>query len=328
MLQVVFGSCVVLNPSDDTEDRAIVLHDECNVLDHACLMPGVTVGRGAVTGTYTIGPKGHTFDEFSISTGNKDGEPILLKYQGSIDDGTSKLPEADQAKVRAAREMLRDFNNFVRFNLFYMCVVVLVEPMPQAVESFSALAGIWAWEAGSGMMMAVIIACIVYIALNIAMVGVVVLAKRWIVGTFIAGDYPFFEYYHHAWITMMAISDTISNTIEALQGTKFVEYYCRAMGATIGKDCCMFFGCGLEFDLLELGDFVSIGDECDITCHTVENMVIKLATVKLGNHATMSVESVVMPGASMEAGAVLCPNSQVLKGETVEPAEVSHSACV
>ena len=81
-------------------------------------------------------------------------------------------------------------------------------------------------------------------------------------------------------------------------------------------------------NLLELGDFVSIGDECDITCHTVENMVIKLATVKLGNHATMSVESVVMPGASMEAGAVLCPNSQVLKGETVEPAEVSHSACV
>ena len=89
----------------------------------------------------------------------------------------------------------------------------------------------------------------------------------------------------------------------------------KAMGATVGKDPCLFFGCGvlakpplmltdplhsldcdplsthfsrngcatdhlviavssgLEFDLLQLGDFVSIGDECDITCHTVENMV-------------------------------------------------------
>ena len=98
------------------------------------------------------------------------------------------------------------------------------------------------------------------------------------------------------------------------QGSIFVTYYMKAMGATVGKDPCLFFGCGvlakpplmltdplhslhcdslstyfsewvcnrslvigvssgLEFDLLQLGDFVSIGDECDITCHTVENMV-------------------------------------------------------
>ena len=129
--EVVFGSNVILNPSDDLDNRMITLQDECNVLDHGCLMPGVTVERGAVTGTYTIAPKGHTFPEFSISTGNRDGQPILLKYQGSIDDGTSKLPEADQQLVRAARELHRDPTNFLKFNLFYTAVVLFVEPIPQ-----------------------------------------------------------------------------------------------------------------------------------------------------------------------------------------------------
>ena len=60
----------------------------------------------------------------------------------------------------------------------------------------------------------------------------------------------------------------------------------------------------------------------------MHRQVIKLATVTLGDNTTMSVESVVMPGAALDNGALLCPNSQVLKGETVETAEVqTHSLC-
>ena len=53
----------------------------------------------------------------------------------------------------------------------------------------------------------------------------------------------------------------------------------------------------MEFDLLHLGDHATTGDECDLTCHTVENMVIKLARVTVERGATMHAESVVMPGA-------------------------------
>ena len=55
-----------------------------------------------------------------------------------------------------------------------------------------------------------------------------------------------------------------------------------------------------------------------MTCHTVENMVIKLAKVCVERGGTMHSESVVMPGAVLEYGAVLKGNSQVLKGESVE----------
>ena len=54
---MVFGSNVVINCADDEEQLNIHLAEECNVLDHTCLMPGCTVGRLAVTGTYTVETK-------------------------------------------------------------------------------------------------------------------------------------------------------------------------------------------------------------------------------------------------------------------------------
>jgi len=63
------------------------------------LLGGVTVERRAVTGTCTLGPKGHVFPATSISTGRVRGAPVLLKFQGDVEDGTSKLPEADRELV-------------------------------------------------------------------------------------------------------------------------------------------------------------------------------------------------------------------------------------
>ena len=50
-------SCVVLAPSDDTEDLLIRIEDGANVLDHSVLLGGTVVEKRAVTGTCTLGPK-------------------------------------------------------------------------------------------------------------------------------------------------------------------------------------------------------------------------------------------------------------------------------
>ena len=86
--------------------------------------------------------------------------------------------------------------------------------------------------------------------------------------------------------------------------------------------CCLFYGAVLEFDLLSIGDYGSTGEGCDITCHTVENMVVKFAPVSIGAGCSMRAESVCMPGATMEPCGVLVQGSQVLKGETVPGGEV------
>mmetsp|Transcript_35729 Transcript_35729/g.65580 ORF Transcript_35729/g.65580 Transcript_35729/m.65580 type:complete len:206 (+) Transcript_35729:3-620(+) len=93
------------------------------------------------------------------------------------------------------------------------------------------------------------------------------------------------------------------------------------MGAQVGSNCTLF-GFTLEFDLLKIGDCVSVGLECDNNCHTVENMVLKMVPVELGSYSCMQRHSFVMPGAVLGRGAVLFEESQVLKGDSVPPDEV------
>merc|ERR1712098_466622 len=92
--------------------------------------------------------------------------------------------------------------------------------------------------------------------------------------------------------------------------------YLRLMGAKVGKRVC-FFGHGFEYDLLNIGDDVCIGDGCDVTAHTVENMVMKLEDVRFEAGCSSMGGSVVMPGGQMEPWSTLIEHSQVLKGETV-----------
>ena len=49
----------------------------------------------------------------------------------------------------------------------------------------------------------------------------------------------------------------------------------------------------------QVGDRVSIGRLSDNTCHTVENMVIKLAPVRLADDTSLLEEAIVMPGAQV-----------------------------
>ena len=115
---------------------------------------------------------------------------------------------------------------------------------------------------------------------------------------------------------IMSALHSASAFLETLHGTVFSRFFNRSLGADIGKDACLMTD-ALEADLLTVGTHASVNEDCDITCHTVENMVLKLAPVKLGNQSTLRSYSVVMPGGTMERSAVLLEQSQVLKGETV-----------
>merc|ERR1719242_1090439 len=111
------------------------------------------------------------------------------------------------------------------------------------------------------------------------------------------------------------------NHLDGFHGTALYSAFLRAMGASVGRDCTLF-GFTLEFDLLSIGDRVHVGQDCDNTCHTVENMVLKMVPVRLGSGSAMQRHSFVMPGAELGEEAVLLEESQVLKGDVVPPGEV------
>jgi hypothetical protein len=150
----------------------------------------------------------------------------------------------------------------------------------------------------------------------------VFLLKRFVlIGEYAVGDYGFYSPYHFAWALMMTLLAPIYPLLHAFHGTVFAAYFYRLMGADV-DDTSTLLGKALEFDLLTVGPGASVGRLCDATCHTVENMVIKLAPVKIGARADVRSRAVVMPGGTLSDGATLLQNSLTLKGELAPPKTV------
>jgi len=80
---------------------------------------------------------------------------------------------------------------------------------------------------------------------------------------------------------LMSALHSASAFLGSLHGTVFSNVFNRAMGARVGRNACLMTD-SLESDLLTVDDGASINSDCDITCHTVENMVLKLAPVRIG----------------------------------------------
>ena len=247
------------------------------------------------------------------------GAPVLLKYQGDVEAGTSKLPEKDRARVLAALAAHRDFATFYAFNLFCAGSAMLLEP----VQSLLELAPVGAfWYARSGLAGNFLAAFLAFVGAQLGNLGFLALAKNLVIGTYDELDTEYYGDLHHKWVLMMTLGSCADACLDAIQGTCLAPMVLNALGATIGENCCLFYGAVLEFDLLSIGDYGSTGEGCDITCHTVENMVVKFAPVSIGAGCSMRAESVCMPGATMEPCGVLVQGSQVLKGETVPGGEV------
>merc|ERR1719450_297729 len=119
----------------------------------------------------------------------------------------------------------------------------------------------------------------------------------------------------------MLLRGATSGLADIIQGTAFNNWVHRALGAKIGRDCCLF-GLALEYDLLTIGDRVAIGTDCDTTGHTVENMLLTFAPTQVAEDSAMLNGSFLMPGGTLETGGVIMESSQVLKGETVPKGEI------
>ena len=97
---------------------------------------------------------------------------------------------------------------------------------------------------------------------SVALLGV---AKYLIIGSYKEEDTEYYGDLHHKWVLMMTVGSCADAMFDAVQGTCFAPFILRALGAQVGKDCCLFYGAVLEFDLMTLGDYASTGDGCDLT---------------------------------------------------------------
>lgn len=303
--------------SDDFDARRfgdIRFERAANILDHCTLLPGVTAAERSVLGTCTLAPAGSYYPPLAIHSGSQRGHSLHLRDHN-----------ASPALRDLEDRTMKDLDNpatWWLFNLILFLVVIIASPIPEAawVVTYYAVCSIWDIENGS-LMELLLVTPFVYNFVELVLLSLNIILKWVIMGRYQVADHRFFGSYHIRWMAMMVFGSGISALQDCFHGTVFEAWLARACGAKIGKECYLA-GLMIEYDLLTVGDHVAICSGCDTTGHTVENMVIKLATTRIGDGVAMLPGSFAMPGSIVEDEAVLMEHTQVLKGETVPRGEV------
>jgi non-ribosomal peptide synthetase-like protein len=145
-------------------------------------------------------------------------------------------------------------------------------------------------------------------------------ASKWlIIGRYKAGDYPLWGWYFFRWWFVKAI--TASIPIDYLAGTPLLSLFYRSMGAKIGKNVHLATDNCLAYDLLEIGDDSSIGEESSLAGCTVEHGLLRIAPIRIGRRAFVGTRAVVREGAAIEDDARLENLSLLPRGATVPGGE-------
>jgi non-ribosomal peptide synthetase-like protein len=149
-----------------------------------------------------------------------------------------------------------------------------------------------------------------------------VLVKRCLIGRYRALRAPVWgSFYVRNWMVQQA-----ARAIPwwLMEGTGFQTMALRALGARIGRRVHIHRGVDLAqggWDLLELGDDVTIGQEAILGLVELEDGDILVRPVRLGNGCTLETRAGVEGDTRMEAGAQLTALSWLPPGGRIPPGE-------
>ncbi len=171
----------------------------------------------------------------------------------------------------------------------------------------------------AGLAAAILLLPFVYEACCIVLALAVAAAKWAIMGRFRPFEHPQWSWYVWKLELVNALYEFMLSplALDSLQGTPFLPWYFRLLGARIGRRtyCCTT---GLiEFDLVEVADESVLNHDCVLQSHLFEDRILKASLLRIGRRCTVGVGSVVLYDTHMEDGARLDGLSLLMKGETL-----------
>jgi non-ribosomal peptide synthetase-like protein len=105
--------------------------------------------------------------------------------------------------------------------------------------------------------------------------------------------------------------------LEHLQGTPFLPWILRLLGAKLGKGICMHTTDITEFDCVKVGDFCTINALSALQTHLYEDRVMKVGRVELGRGVTVGANATVLYDTHVGDYAQLRPLTIIMKGESI-----------
>jgi non-ribosomal peptide synthetase-like protein len=157
------------------------------------------------------------------------------------------------------------------------------------------------------------------------------LAAKWlIIGRYRAGRYPLWGNYYYRWWLVNRIQ-TIA-PLDMFEGTPFLNIYYRLMGARIGHNVLISDDCAQAFDLLSIGDDVSVNEAVDLSGCVVQGGHLVIGSIEIGRRCVIGARSVLSPSTRMDhescieelsllpSGGVI-PRGETWAGSPAQPVE-------
>jgi non-ribosomal peptide synthetase-like protein len=168
-----------------------------------------------------------------------------------------------------------------------------------------------------GLPAAVAAAGLVLLAAGIAAGLCTGVAKWLLVGRLRTGEHPL-------WSSFVWRNELVDSFVEELAvpwlvgaslGTPLLSWWLRLMGTRVGRGVWCETWWLPEFDLIALGDGVTVNRGCVVQTHLFHDRLMRLDRIRLGAGATLGPHSITLPGSTIESCAVAGPASLVMAGE-------------
>jgi non-ribosomal peptide synthetase-like protein len=147
-----------------------------------------------------------------------------------------------------------------------------------------------------------------------------VLIKWLVIGKMKEGDYPLWGTYYFRWWFVKTMQRLLPS--QFLNGTPLYCGYLRRLGVKVAKDAQLAaITIGAE-DLVTIGADVSISSQVILNNAFVEDGMLKLRKIRLGDHAYIGSSAIIAGGAEIEAWGELQDLSYLQEGKTIKTGEV------
>ncbi|HSN43794.1 MAG TPA: AMP-binding protein, partial [Propionibacteriaceae bacterium] len=239
-------------------------------------------------------------------------KPTIRLISGYLDESAAVAPgEAKVAAVRrrysAPRIWLFGFLQFL-----YIYVVVVLAMGPLAVIYWAAEG-----EPSTSMLVQILLA-----------IPVSYLFTRWVLPLVTSklagsglreGQYALYSLTHYrVWVMQRALS---LSALPHLTGSHVMSRYLRWLGARVGEACHIGTAQIPLPSLVEMGENVTVGYETHLRTFEIEDGLLHLGRITIGDNAIVGANCVLTGGCSMGTNTVLQPQSLLRHGEHVADGE-------
>jgi amino acid adenylation domain-containing protein len=199
-----------------------------------------------------------------------------------------------------------------------------------SVQIFLPYLGYYYWQQrteshGYAMIAALCLFCVIPPIFSL----ISVIVKWTVIGRFKPGDYPLWGTYYFRWWLVNTVQGLVP--MEFLNGTPLFPMYLRMMGVKVADDAQIgAIKIGAE-DLVSIGSDASLSSQVLLNNASVEDGLLKIREIKIGDHAYIGSSAVIAGGASIEDWGELQDLSFLPAGKTIRTGEVwkgSPAQCI